>query len=265
MAGPWQGSSTCSTSQLHRDHFPGGFYQTENRDLASIKPQKPRIRRVSQAVTAWAQHCWGQAEQRVGSATAQGHVPTQPLRHPLDTLRARRGGDCPVATWNGAGLLGSAGSAPYLHKSCLHKRRSKPRLAPGGHTTGMPRGRGSTHGHSVAGGSPQRPGSPGWAVPTQLPPFARILLNPRKSTQCARMGEPRTLGVQGGCGRPRGAQAGNGGPTGYRGALCPGSAKAVPGYLCQDQPVWQHQCHRLGGTGRSGPAWHSRGAGLAPR
>lgn len=64
LAGSWQGSSTCPTSLPLRDHFPGGFYHTENWDLASINSQESRIRRASQAAMAWAQHCWGQAEQR---------------------------------------------------------------------------------------------------------------------------------------------------------------------------------------------------------
>lgn len=156
MAGPWQGPGRAAApAPPPRDHSPGGFYHTENWDLASVKPQKSRIKRVSQTVTTWAQPCREQAEQRGSSRQCHSTGDTcQPLWHPPATLRARRGGASPEATWNKAGLPGRAGSAPYLHKSCLHKRRSKSRLAPGRHRTEMPRGRASTQGHNVAGGVP---------------------------------------------------------------------------------------------------------------
>lgn len=43
MAGSWQGSSTCPSSQPHRDHFPGGFYHT-HRKLGFSRYQTPEIR-----------------------------------------------------------------------------------------------------------------------------------------------------------------------------------------------------------------------------
>lgn len=150
-AGSWQGSSTCPSSRPLRWFLS----HIENWDPASVRSQKCRARSASRAVTARAQHCWGRAEQRgsTGSARAQGQVPAQPLWHPPDTLRARRGGDAAVATWDRAGLPGSnAGSALYLPKSCLHKRRSKPRPAPGGHRAQMPRGRASSRGTRCPGG-----------------------------------------------------------------------------------------------------------------
>lgn len=45
---------------------------TENWDLADTRPQKSGVRSASQAVMAWAQHCWGRAEQRGSSGQCHG-------------------------------------------------------------------------------------------------------------------------------------------------------------------------------------------------
>lgn len=165
MAGPWQGPGRAAApAPPPRDHFPAGFYHAGNRDLASTKAQKPRITKSFPS-------CRGTGTALPGTSRAAWQQRAVP-RHrdtrrpsPCGTPGAWRGGDSPVATWDRAGRPGSAGSAPYLPKSCLHKRRSRSGLAPGGHRAEMPRGTASTQGRSVV------PGPPGRAVPTQLAPL----------------------------------------------------------------------------------------------
>lgn len=170
-----------------------------------------------------------------------------------------------MGTWDTAAFAGQCWQCPYLPESCLHKRRSGSSLAPPGDTeakyhTAEPAPSANTRGdRRVAGcwGSPQPPGPPGQAVPTQLPPYAGMAVNPGPSTQRwvpASMPKQVSRGTSGcrvraaedpgwkqgehGAGRPPAAQGTE--------ALCPQNAKAVPEHPRHRErqparPVWQHR------------------------
>lgn len=177
-------------------HRKLGFNQYQIPEIQSRK-RFPSCQAMGTALLATSRTAWQQrAVPRHGNTC-------QPLWHPLDTLRARCGGDSAVATWDRAGLPGQRWQCRLSARILFAQEEEQVQTGPRGTPDRNAPWQSQHPGAQCGWGSPQLPGSPGWAVLTQMPPFARMALNPGPSTQCAGTGEPRPLGVQGGCGKPR--------------------------------------------------------------
>lgn len=234
-AGPWQGPGRAAAlPQLPRDHFPGGFYHTEKTGIQPVTgPRNPQRSLLGTGRAAWQQQ-----------AVPRRRDKCQPS--PCGIHR----------TPSGPGVVGTP-PRPRGTEPVCRAALAVPLICPnpvctrGGAGPGWPQGdrNATSQGHAVAE-APQahRDGlSPPGCHQDGTEPRA-------KHPVCARTGEPRPLGVRGGCGGPE--------RHGTPGTLCRGGAGAPR----PDPAGWAAPApHGLGGAGYSGLARHSRGAAEPPR